>query len=68
MLKKGFAANILRVFTKQDGDDEKTGGVSTEKRSRIFSAAPTKLLSNYRTGQQEIIFHHPARYVRKGPP
>jgi len=28
---------------------------------RIFSAAPTKLQSNYRNAQQEIIFHHPAR-------
>jgi hypothetical protein len=59
MLKEGFAVNILRVFTKQDGDDEKTGGVSTEKRSRIFSAAPTKLQPNYPNAQQEIIFSLP---------
>jgi len=27
---------------------------------RIFSLAPTKLQSNHRNAQQEIIFHHPA--------
>jgi hypothetical protein len=25
-----------------------------------FSASPTKLQSNYRNAQQEVIFHHPA--------
>ena len=55
--------SILRVLTKRGGDDEKAGGVSTEIRSRIFSAAPTKLQSNYRNAQQEIIFHHPARHL-----
>ncbi len=51
MVKKGSVVNILRVLTKRGGDDEKTGGVSTEIRSRIFSAAPTKLQSNYRNVQ-----------------
>ena len=60
-MKKGFVVNILRVLTKRGGDDERTGGVSTVIRSRIFSAAPTKLQSNYRNVQQEIIFHHSAK-------
>ena len=60
VVKKGSVVNIWRVLTKRVGDDERTGGVSTEICSRIFSAAPTKLQSNYRNEQQEIVFHHPA--------
>jgi hypothetical protein len=61
VVKKGSVVSFLRVLTKRGGDDEKTGGVSTEIRGGFFSAAPTKLQPNYRNAQQESIFHHPAR-------
>ena len=32
VVKKGSVVSILRVLTKQGGDDEKTGGVSSEIR------------------------------------
>ena len=32
VVKKGSVVSILRVLTKRGGDDEKTGGVSTEIR------------------------------------
>jgi hypothetical protein len=36
VVKKGSVAGILRVLTKQGGDDEKTGGVSSQIRSGFF--------------------------------
>jgi hypothetical protein len=32
VVKKGSVVSILRVLTKRGGDDEKTGGVSSEIR------------------------------------
>jgi hypothetical protein len=43
VVKNGSVVSILRVLTKRGGYGEKTGDVSSEIRSRIFSSGPTKL-------------------------
>ena len=64
MINNGYVVGILRVSTKRGGDDETNRRRIHRDTLRNFSAAPTKLQSNYHNAQQEIIVHHPARRFR----